>query len=230
VTGIHRRPLAEQAVEVILARIGAGEWPLGHKLPGETTLATTLGVGRSTVREAIRELSGKGVLDSRQGAGVFVTALEPREDWDGVLRRADIVSVIEARIAIEVEAACLAAERRTRADLSALRQRLAERAAVSDDVAALVDADTAFHRAVIVAAHNDILTELFDSFVPRIRSAMVDMLRLKPMADAHGDHLVHAGLVDALLKRDARLASELSRSHLSGMRGAFLSAVAAPLA
>jgi DNA-binding FadR family transcriptional regulator len=222
VDSIRRLPLAEQAVDVILARIGAGEWPLGHKLPGETTLATTLGVGRSTVREAIRELSGKGVLESRQGSGVFVTALQPREDWDTVLRRADIVSVIEARIAIEVEAAGLAAERRSRADLGTLRLRLAQRAAASDDVRGLVDADTAFHRAVIVAAHNDILTELFDSFVPRIRSAMIDMLRLSPAKDAHEDHLVHDRLVDALLNRDSALASELSRSHLSAMRRVFL--------
>src|SRR5690606_20002004 len=95
---VRRHPLAEQAAELLLARIRGGEWPLGHRLPGETTLAAQLGVGRSTVREAIRELAGKGVLASRQGAGVFVTALDVSEEWDIVLRRATIASVIEARI------------------------------------------------------------------------------------------------------------------------------------
>lgn len=218
---IRRLPLAEQAVGVILQRIDAGEWPLGHKIPGETTLAATLGIGRSTVREAIRELSGKGVLESRQGAGVFVTALEPREEWDAVLRRVDIVSVIEARIGIETEAASLAAQRRTRTDLAALRNALEKRMTASG-LEALVDADTAFHRAVIVAAHNEVLIQLFDSFVPRIRKAMIDMLRIRPMSNETEDHHAHDRLTEAILSGDAQRASELSRSHLSGLRKAFL--------
>ncbi|ERK61245.1 transcriptional regulator, GntR family, partial [Leifsonia aquatica ATCC 14665] len=117
---VLRAPLADQAADALLERIRAGEWALGQKLPGETTLAPQLGVGRSTVREAIRQLAGRGVLQSRQGAGVFVTALDAPEDWDAVLRRASIVSVIEARIAIESEAAALAAERRTPQELRAL--------------------------------------------------------------------------------------------------------------
>ena len=86
---VRREPLADQAAELLLQRIRAGEWSLGAKLPGETTLAPQLGVGRSTVREAIRQLAGRGVLASRQGAGVFVTALDVEEDWNAVLRRAE---------------------------------------------------------------------------------------------------------------------------------------------
>ncbi|MBN9629446.1 MAG: winged helix-turn-helix transcriptional regulator, partial [Actinobacteria bacterium] len=55
-TPLRREPLAEQAAEALLDRIRAGEWALGQKLPGETTLAPQLGVGRSTIREAIRQL------------------------------------------------------------------------------------------------------------------------------------------------------------------------------
>lgn len=65
-----------QAAAVLLQRIRSGEWSLGQKLPGESALATQLNVGRSTVREAIRQLAGQGVLDSRQGAGVYLTALD----------------------------------------------------------------------------------------------------------------------------------------------------------
>lgn len=106
-TRLRRVPLADQAADALFMRIRAGEWALGAKLPGETTLAPQLGVGRSTVREAIRQLAGRGVLDSRHGSGVYVTALEVPEEWEQVLRRADIVTVIEARTAIEVEAASL---------------------------------------------------------------------------------------------------------------------------
>ena len=100
---VLRAPLADQAADALLARIRAGEWTLGERLPGETTLAPQLGVGRSTVREAIRQLAGRGVLQSRQGAGVFVTALDVPEDWDAVLRRAGIVSVIGSQAVPQTE-------------------------------------------------------------------------------------------------------------------------------
>ncbi|WP_378742028.1 FadR/GntR family transcriptional regulator [Nocardia brasiliensis] len=221
VSQVRRHPLAAQAAELLLARIKAGEWPLGHRLPGETTLAAQLGVGRSTLREAIRELAGKGVLDSRQGAGVFVTALDTTDDWDVVLRRATIASVIEARIAIEAEAAALAARRRTPADLRALRRALAAREAHGEPIADHVDADMAFHRTVLVAAHNEVLTQLFDSFLPRLRLAMIDMLKIRPVPSEAADHAAHELLVDAIATRNATAAAEFSRSQLTTLQEAF---------
>ena len=215
---VLRAPLADQAADALLARIRAGEWTLGERLPGETTLAPQLGVGRSTVREAIRQLAGRGVLQSRQGAGVFVTALDVPEDWDAVLRRAGIVSVIEARTAIESEAAALAAERRTPTELRALRRALQARAVPAATIEAHVDADTAFHRAVVAAAHNDILSELFDGFVPRSREAMVQLLRLRPAPDAAADHDAHAALVDAIARQDPEAAARQSRGHLASLK------------
>ncbi|MCP9619563.1 FadR family transcriptional regulator [Nocardia otitidiscaviarum] len=222
VSQVQRHPLAAQAAEVLLSHIRAGRWALGHKLPGETTLAAQLGVGRSTLREAIRELSGRGVLESRQGAGVFVTALDVTEDWDTVLRRADIVTVIEARIAIETEAAALAASRRTPADLRALWRTLGARAEAGATAERLVDADTDFHRTVITAAHNDILTQLFDAFVPRLRRAMVEMLRIRPVADARADNRAHEELVEAIRARDATAAATASRAHLTALKATFV--------
>ncbi|WP_327140741.1 FadR/GntR family transcriptional regulator [Nocardia sp. NBC_01327] len=215
---VQRHPLAAQAAEVLLERLRAGEWELGHRLPGETTLAAQLGVGRSTLREAIRELAGRGVLESRQGAGVFVTALDVAEDWDTVLRRADIEAVIEARIAIEAEAAALAAQRRTPADLRTILRALTARAEAGESVEALVDADTAFHRTVIVAAHNDILLEMFNAFVPRLRRAMVDMLRIRPIADPGADHHAHEDLYVAIRARKPETAATASRVHLTSLK------------
>jgi len=214
---VQRHPLAAQTAEVLLKRIRGGEWPLGHKLPGETTLAVQLGVGRSTVREAIRELAGKGVLDSRQGAGVFVIALDVGEDWEDVLSRASIVSVIEARVAIETEAARLAAERRTPAEVRGLRRALAARVAGDQTTEQHVDADMALHRAVVASAHNDVLLELFDGFVPRIRRAMIDMLKLRT-STAESDQDAHGALVEAIAGRRPDTAAELSRAHLSMLK------------
>lgn len=220
-TQVRRTPLADQAAELLLERIRSGEWTLGAKLPGETTLAPQLGVGRSTVREAIRQLAGRGVLATRQGSGVFVTALDAPEDWDTVLRHADIVAVVEARIAIETEAAALAAERRTPTDLRELHRALAYRDRQRGEAVALVDADTAFHRAIVVAAHNPILTDLFDGFTPRLRQAMIDMLRIRRGHATDADHEAHADLVRAIADRDAEGAAQQSRAHLQAIKTAF---------
>lgn len=85
----------------MLDRVRTGTWPLDHRLPGEQALAAELGVGRSTVREAIRQLAGKGVLESRQGSGVYVVRAEAGEDWQEVLRRGEVVDVLEVRSALE---------------------------------------------------------------------------------------------------------------------------------
>jgi DNA-binding FadR family transcriptional regulator len=218
---IRRHPLAEQAAEVILARIGSGEWPLGHKLPGETALAAELGVGRSTVREAVRELAGRGVLESRQGAGVFVVATDSSQDWETVLRRADIDEVVEGRIAIEAEAARLAAQRRTPADLRAIAALLDARAVAAREARDedYVDADIAFHQAVVAAAHNTVLAELFQSFVPRVRRAMIDMLRFAGDADDHRtDHGAHLAIADAVRAGDPEAAARSSRHQLARLR------------
>jgi len=181
-------------------------------------------VGRSTIREAIRELAGKGVLATRQGSGAFLTALETADERESTLRRASIVAVIEARIAIESEAAALAALRRSPTDLRALRRGLAERSRAGLSLAAYVDADMALHRAVVGAAHNEVLLDLFDGFVPRIRPAMIEMLQHSSSAtEAAGgaaDLAAHAALVDAIADRDATAAADLSRTHLSDLKAA----------
>src|SRR3954470_9714037 len=114
-------PLVEQATEHLREQITGGEWAVGAKLPGETALAKTLGVGRSTVREALRALAGAGLLQARQGSGVFVIATEPEEDWATRLRHAAVTDVYEVRMLIEVQAARLSAQRRTKVDLTAMR-------------------------------------------------------------------------------------------------------------
>ncbi|REJ04654.1 FadR family transcriptional regulator [Microbacterium bovistercoris] len=223
---VVRETLADRAAQLLLERIGSGEWALGERLPGETTLAPQLGVGRSTVREAIRQLAGRGVLVTRQGAGVFVSALEPRDDWDQVLRRADILAVIETRTAIESEAAALAARRRTPADVRVLRRALSARDVSRPQegdgnprvlIEGHVDADLALHRAIVAAAHNPVLAELFDALTPRLRLAMIDMLRMRPSFGDAPDHDAHAQLVEAVAGGQADAAAALSRAHLAGL-------------
>lgn len=218
---VRREPLANRAAALLLDRIQTGEWPLGAKLPGETTLAPQLGVGRSTVREAIRQLAGRGVLTTRQGAGVFVTALDAPPEWDAVLRSAGIVAVLQARLAVESEASAIAAAQRTPADMRAIRRALKDRDANRDEIEAHVDTDTAFHRAVVAASHNPVLLDLFDSFVPRSRQAMMEMLRIRRSFGDVADQDVHADLSNAVANRDAAAARRLTRDHLEALVGSF---------
>lgn len=217
---LRRLPLADQAAELMLDRVRTGTWPLDHRLPGEQALAAELGVGRSTVREAIRQLAGRGVLESRQGSGVYVVRAEPGEDWQEVLRRGEIVDVLEVRGALETEAARLAAARRTPADLRAMAAALAGRGKVAATASAqeYVDADLVFHRAVVDAAHNAVLTDLFATFVPRLRRAMVDMIELDGAGERHRhDQDAHEAILDAVRDRDADRAAATSRRHLDSV-------------
>jgi DNA-binding FadR family transcriptional regulator len=221
VSAIRRHPLATQAAEVILARVRAGEWALGGKLPNETALAAELGVGRSTVREAVRELAGQGILEPRHGVGVLVTALDVSKEWDVALRRASIGSVLEARVAVESEAAALAAERRSLDDLHSMRRFLEARSeAVGRDLTEFVDADSALHRSIVVASHNDVLVDLFDGLAPRIHRTMMDLLGNESESDPAASQAAHADIVMAIAEFDADRAGALSRAHLRAVQAA----------
>ncbi|MEU8820737.1 FCD domain-containing protein [Actinoplanes sp. NPDC048796] len=210
-------PLVAQVAERVRARISSGEWGVGTKLPGEHKLAPLLGVSRPTLREAMRILAGAGLVESRQGAGVFVVAAEPKVNWAVQLRRAELSEVYEVRVALEVEAARLAAARRTDDDLTAIDAAMRRRVeAAGEDDAAFVDADIALHAAIVAAAHNPILLNLFTEFLPVLRDGLIDLVRLldlraqlpNPGEDSH------AALVAAVGAQDPEAAERTLRREL----------------
>ncbi|NUO98927.1 MAG: FadR family transcriptional regulator [Nonomuraea sp.] len=210
-------PLVEQATQHLREQITGGHWPVGTRLPGENALAKTLGVGRSTVREALRALAGAGLVQARQGSGVFVIAAEPAEDWPARLRRAAITDVYEVRMMVETQAARLAAARRTDEDVAAIEAALEarERAAGGDD-AGFVDADIALHAAVVAAAGNPVLTDLFAEFAPALRERLIDMVELLGLRehDRSPGHDTHAALVAAVRDGDAEAAGGILQAEL----------------
>ncbi|GHG98152.1 FadR/GntR family transcriptional regulator [Streptomyces lanatus] len=218
-------PLVEQAAERLREQIAGGHWPVGTKLPGETTLARELGVGRSTVREALRALAGAGLVQPRQGAGVFVLATEPAEDWPTRLRRAAVNDVYEVRMAVEVHAARLAARRRTPEDVTAMEAALeARRAASTADDATFVEADITFHATVVAAAHNPVLTDLFTEFTPVLRKGLVELLNLTGVRvhDPNTADGAHEALVRAVVAGDGEGAAEVLRGELQEPFGAMM--------
>jgi DNA-binding FadR family transcriptional regulator len=191
--------LVEQAIAALRARIEGGDWDIGDRLPPEQQLATQLGVGRSTVREAVRSLASMGLVQSRHGAGTYVQAREVLEtNLTSRLARAALLDVYEVRQGLEMQAAPLAARRRTDDDLAritaALRRR--RRARRLGRRRAWVDADIDFHQAVIDAAHNPVLSDVYRAFLGALRAAIdtfstdADQTR-----DGHEDHVALAAAI-----------------------------------
>lgn len=210
-------PLVEQATRHLREQITDGHWPVGTRLPGENALAATLGVGRSTVREALRALAGAGLVQARQGSGVYVIADRPADDWPARLRRAAITDVYEVRVMLETQAARLAAARRTAEDVAALEAALEARGrAASEGDAAFVDADVALHAAVVAAAGNPVLDGLFAEFAPLLRERLVDLVELLGLRahDAAPGQDAHAALVDAIRRGDAEAAGAVLQEEL----------------
>jgi GntR family transcriptional repressor for pyruvate dehydrogenase complex len=212
---LRRSPLVDQAIERLRDQVTSGAWPVGTRLPSEATLAAELGVGRSTVREAIRALASTGMVESRQGAGTFVrAAVAPEVGLKTRLRRAALPDVYEVRHALELQAARLAATRRDADDLARLETTLDRRqaalAAAKD--ATFVEADVAFHQAVVDAAHNPILTELFASFTSALREAMFDVFADRELQVDASPALLD--LAAAIRAGDPEAAAAATSAHL----------------
>ncbi|MGW3109279.1 FadR/GntR family transcriptional regulator [Streptomyces sp. NPDC001100] len=162
------RGLHGQAVEELGRRIMRGDYPPGTVVD-PAKFQTELGVSQTVVREALRVLAAKGLLESRQKRG---TTIRPRADWN--LLDSDLLrwqgssaptdgflgDLAEVRVIVEPAGARLAATRRTPADLDTLRQALDAMAAAGTDADAMVEADLAFHRALLDAAHNELLSRM----------------------------------------------------------------------
>jgi DNA-binding FadR family transcriptional regulator len=163
-TAVRPGRLCDEVVAQFETLIASGEWPVGTKIPPEPELVVALGVGRNTVREAVRALEHAGVLEPRRGDGTYVRATS---DLGAALlrraRRTTVRHVLAVRTSLERDAAVAAALHRTDTDLDAIRAAAAARRAACDDPdrSRFVEADVAFHRAVVAATGNPVLIDLY---------------------------------------------------------------------
>lgn len=209
-TTIARLSLADATAAQLEARIAAGEWQIGTRLPTEPELMTQLGVGRSTVREAIRTLVRVGLVQVRQGDGTYVTGRP--EDSETLLtrcQRAQLHEIYDVREALDLQAARLAAERRSDEDLVALRALLDARAAAASaqDARAYADADVAFHQRIVTATQNAMLIDLYRV----LGDTLVQSLTMHKRASAFDDvdtTAEHEALLAAITAGDPAAATE----------------------
>ncbi|MFF1572845.1 FadR/GntR family transcriptional regulator [Leifsonia sp. NPDC058292] len=222
---LDRASLAERLAENLAQGIATGRWAVGERLPSETALGGLYGVGRSTVREAVRTLAARGQVEPRQGDGVYVRSEKPVSAVDRMLSRGRIADVFEARIGLEAEAARLAASRRSPAQLRTIERASARRTGSSAAGGApFVSADLALHRAIVEAAGNPVILDLFDHFEPVLASAAHELVRFGTAADepARADVDEHDAIVQAIRDRDgeaaARASRELAKGTLAALR------------
>ena len=216
-----------ESVSADLARqIADGLVAVGQRLPSERVLAQSYAVSRPTVREAIIALELDGLVEVRQGSGVYVTATTPR---GGAAAEADMgpFEVLEARRAIEGEAAALAALRITNAQVDELAAILAEMAAESGrDIGRTEDADRRFHLAIAAATQNSAVV----AAVEMLWEARARSPQYKLMSDkAHAAGVVplideHAAIVAALRGRQPDGARAAMRGHLTRVLDSIMAA------
>jgi len=224
-TELRRGPVVPQVANLLRQRLHTGHWVPGDRLPNEVALAAEFGVGRSSVREAVRLLVQDGLLDVRHGSGTFVAEARPGTgDVRQLVRRARVLEVYEVRRALEVEAARLAAQRVRPEDVERLRATLAARQDHRDgDPAVFVDADLAFHRAIVELSGNALLLSLFGAAEPVLREILTDLVRHETgLPDSSP---AHAALLDALARGDADAAVAATVANLEPVLRGIRSAV-----
>jgi DNA-binding FadR family transcriptional regulator len=214
---ISRVALVDQVIEALQRDIAQGRLEPGARLPAEPELMRRLGVGRSTLREAVCVLAHGGVLEVRQGDGTYVRATRLAEPLARRLQRATFQEVNEVRRMIEIEAARLAALRHDGDDLRRMREHLDRRGARSraGDLAGMVEADLAFHQAVVGAAHNGVLTDLFASFEDALRDALTGLVNDPELYQDATD--IHERLHLAVAAGDPVAAAAVTEELLAGI-------------
>lgn len=223
-----RPSLTAQVIEQLEGLIGSGEWPVGSRIPPEPELVRELGVGRNTVREAVRALVHAGLLEARQGDGTYVRATS---DLNAALQRCvartSVLEAFEVRGSLERDAARLAALRRDDDDMAAIDRALEERSVArrGGDLTAFVTADVRLHQAVVAATHNALLVELYD----HLTETMIVTIGAVERAGVEDGLLsrAHSDLVSAIRRRSPGAAERAVERLLRAAREQYESGAAA---
>jgi DNA-binding FadR family transcriptional regulator len=224
--GRRPRTLALGLVEALGERIRDGRLAPGDKLPTEAAVMAEFGVSRTVVREAISKLQAGGMVETRHGIGTFVVGvgdgsafrIEPQQL--GTLR--DVIAVLELRIGIESEAAGLAAQRRSEANLAAMRAAVNAFAAAVEEGRDAVAADFQFHSEIARATQNEhfagLMATLGAQIIPRARLEPADAIDPQRQAYLRRVNAEHESIVDAIAAQDAEAARAAMRTHLANSR------------
>ncbi|PWJ59884.1 DNA-binding FadR family transcriptional regulator [Dyadobacter jejuensis] len=175
---ITKQSLADAVAQQLTDRIGQGEFAVGEKLPTEPALMELFGVGRSTVREAIRKLTHSGMVRVQQGLGTFVLKAAANESLTERLLRSQGKELNEVRELLELKIAEKAARNRTQEDIAEMKMHLEERqkTALAHQAAQCIQADIDFHLCIAKAAKSDILLDLYKTVAGHLQQYFQKLL------------------------------------------------------
>ena len=212
--------LAEKVASVLREQVVGGSYGEASRLPTESAMSLQFGVSRTVVREAVSRLKSEGLLVSRQGSGVFVSSgahMRPLHIEAGASRSEDsVLQIVELRRAIEAESAALAAQRRDRSDLNAMRAALRDLdSAVSRGEDGVVE-DVRFHRTVAEASRNPYIISVLEFLGQYLQGATritrANELRRTDFAAAVKNE--HAAVLAAILDGTPAAARRAAARHM----------------
>ena len=167
---IQKKSLADMIAETLKQQITEGTYRAGDKLPTEPELMKTFGVGRSSVREAVKLLVNMGVVRVQQGSGTFVAVPSNNDDVNIKMSTADRTELDEVRKILDIAIVEKAVARRTEKDIERMRASLEKRKVNAEKglLEECIEADLNFHIAIADAAHNRILADIYRSAAPSL--------------------------------------------------------------
>jgi len=209
--------LADKVADLLRQAILSGQFSAGERLPPERVLGDRFGVSRTVIREAIRSLAAKGMVEVRSGSGTVVARVgagSVAETMQLYLRGACIDDdlIDEVRAMVEVHVAGVAAERATEADLNGMRSVLQSMAAAAHDHQRCALHDAEFHRCVARATHNPLYLVMLEAIgepVMTVRQSTLSMPGRPAAAIA-----AHRRILDRVGGQDPDGAREAMRVHL----------------
>lgn len=221
----RRESLTSQLVRELTDRIEAGTYARGSKLPTEQELISDFGVSRTVVREAISNLKAAGLVSTHQGIGAFVMEAPPpsfRIESDKMHLLEEVVHGLELRIGIELEAASLAAMRRTDEDLAAIEAACNAMDRAIESGEGNIQADLDFHMAIARSTQNQNFVNIFNYLsqvlIPRSRVPTHHLGSASLSDYLKRINLEHRQVLSAIRNRDPESARAAIRVHLAGSR------------
>jgi GntR family transcriptional repressor for pyruvate dehydrogenase complex len=215
--------LSDRVYDHVLSQVIVGIYPINSRLPPETRLADQLGVSRPVVREALMRLREDGLIASRQGAGSFVMR-RPAEDvynYAPLGSIADIQRCFVFRIAIEGEAAALAARDHDAEGLRRIASAIAALDQIVRDGALGVEEDIAFHRSVAEATGNRFFTATLAALQTQVAVGITlnrNLSLIQPRDRLLRGQEEHRAVLDAIAARNEGGARETMRLHIENAR------------
>ncbi|MFB5285207.1 FadR/GntR family transcriptional regulator [Peribacillus sp. Hz7] len=219
----------KKAYQVIVDQINEyflnGKLKPGDKLPTERDLASRFNVSRTSVREALRKLEIKGIIEIKQGSGSFIKTSENLavEEISSTIMNAEkklIYEMLELRRMLEVECASLASQRATSEDLNRIREALEMMDHAKNDVELGLQADLNFHISIVYASHNSIFLQLIKTLSGHMQDTIRATRRQRLANQERNQDTIneHKEIYLAIATGDADQAAQLMEKHITQIR------------